>query len=166
MVSPTAKSDLAIGSLTVLGRVELANILAGYDASTNGLTDGSGAITGAVNGVASIGAVKIGGDWIQSNLVAGSSPGSDNLFGTADDTEIGAEGGEDLVARIASILIAGQVLGTPGTQSTSDHYGFVAEDIGSFAAGGTVFALKPGPSNGQPPLAVSATGDVSLFEVG
>src|SRR5439155_857241 len=51
--------DLAIGHLTVGGRVEFANILAGYQ------TD-----MGSVNGDAQIGAVKVGGDWVASNLVA------------------------------------------------------------------------------------------------
>jgi hypothetical protein len=157
-------SDVAIGSLKVGGRVELANILAGYGPDTNGLTDGSGPITDAGDGQASIGTVKVGGDWIQSNLVAGATAGADNLFGTADDTEIGTETTEDLIARIASILIGGQVLGTPPSVNSTDHYGFVAEDIGSFAVGGTAFSLKAGPSN-DGPLAVGATGDVALFEV-
>jgi len=59
VVPATAKADVAIGKLTVGERVELANILAGYDLATNGVADGTTAITGAVNGEASIGTVKV-----------------------------------------------------------------------------------------------------------
>ena len=40
----------------------------------------------------------------------------------------------------------------------------VAEQVGSLSVGGRAYALHAGPSN-DGPLAVGATGDLSLFEV-
>ena len=160
-VSPRATKDLAIGSLTVTGRVQFANILAGYNTSTNGIADGAAAITGAVNGGAGIGPVKVGGDWLQSNLVAGVQPGPSNVFGNNDNMEIPTEAGPDLVASIASILIAGQVLGS--LTPSSNHYGFVAEQIVAFTLGGTSYKLHAGSGNDD--IAIGSTGDVTLLEV-
>jgi hypothetical protein len=149
-LSMTATTDLAIGAVTIAGRVEWANILAGYDVS--------GA---AVNGQASIGAVKVGLDWIASNLVAGVQAGSAAGFGTGADTEIGPEASPDRTAKIASITIGGAAMGTIGG---AEHFGFVAEQIGSFSDGGTTFTLHAGANN-DGPLSVGATGDLDLFEV-
>ena len=159
---PKKGVDTAIGSLTVDGQVELANILAGYDPTTNGLTDGAGAITGPVNGQASIGTVRIGGNWTQSNLVAGAQPGPSNLFGEPDNTEISAADGssEDLIAQIARIMIGGQVAGGPNP--ATDHYGFVAEQINKLSLGGKEYALKAGPRNDS--ITIGTTGDVTLLE--
>jgi hypothetical protein len=147
----TTTIDLAIASLTVGGRVERALILAGYDVFGN-----------PVNGQASIGPVKVGGDWVASSLVAGAMtllPGFN--FGTATDTEIGTEATEDRIAQIASIAIGGQALGTVGG---TDHFGFVAERIGLLSVGGTVIPLHAGPSN-DGPTNVGPTGDLTVFEV-
>jgi hypothetical protein len=54
-------------------------------------------------------------------------------------------------------------VGTPSAVSASDHYGFVAEDLGAFSVAGTAFALKAKESNDT--LAVGSTGDVMLVEV-
>jgi len=144
-------TDVAIASLTVRGRVVFTNILAGYDPNAT-----------AVNGEASIGAVTVGQDWIASNLVAGVAADNHGLFGTPGDTEIGgAETTEDLLARIARILIKGQVLGTPST--SGDHFGFVAEEINAFSVGGVAYKLKAGPSNDS--VSVGDTQDVTLLEV-
>jgi hypothetical protein len=112
-------SDIAIGSLTVGGRVEHATILAGY----------SPALV-AVNGDAQIGKVKVGGDWIASNLVAGvmNAASTNTTFGDANDAPIGP-GDPDIVATIASIAIKGIAA---GTVSGTDHFGFSAERILSF----------------------------------
>jgi hypothetical protein len=148
----TTTIDLAIASLTVGGRVERALILAGYDVFGN-----------PVNGQASIGAVKVGGDWVASSLVAGAMsllPGFN--FGTATDTEIGGlEPSEDRIAQIASITIGGQAIGTVGG---TDHFGFVAERVGSLSVGGTVIPLHAGPSN-DGLTTVGPTGDLTVFEV-
>jgi hypothetical protein len=56
-------------------------------------------------------------------------------FGNADDASIGA-GNSALIARIASIVIGGHLVGSPDSVSNTDHFGFVAQQIGSFKAGG------------------------------
>jgi hypothetical protein len=141
----------SIASLRVGRRVEFANILAGYD--INGIP---------VSGDAQIGAVSVGGDWIASNLVCGATAGADGVFGTADDAEIPGET-TSTAATIASIRIQGTVLGTFATVNATDHYGFVAEEIGSLSIGGVTFALEAGPSNDA--FDIGGTQDVSLREV-
>lgn len=126
------------------GSVRASDIFAGYD------RDGA-----TVNPDVQIGAVAVTHDWIASDLVAGAKP-TDGFFGNGDDVPI--SGGNAIVSRIASILINGQALGTiaPG-----DHFGFVAEAIGSFAIGTTVFPFTN--TTGQV-FAVGATGDLRVRE--
>ncbi len=157
-LTPTATTDLAIGSITVGtvadgGRVEFANILAGYNTALTG-----------VNADAQIGAVLVRGDWAASNLVAGASNSGFPSFGDANDAKI--TGGTDTVgilSRIASITINGQVFGTPASVNSTDHYGFVAEQIGSLTIGTILTALAAGPHNDN--LAVGETSDMKLHEV-
>jgi hypothetical protein len=157
--SPTATTDIAIKSLTVGGRVEFASILAGY--STADLPLG-------VNADAQIGRVVVGGDWIASNLVAGvqdnTDPDLDSRFGDGDDQKITGGTDTSVVSRIASVLIKGTALGTVGG---FDHFGFVAQRIGSFKVGTTAFPLRFGAGNDLPPddFAVGATGDLRVREV-
>jgi hypothetical protein len=148
--SPSATTDLAIASLTVGGRVEFADILAGYNVVLN-----------PMNGDAQIGAVTVGADWIASNLVAGVMATND-YFGDADDAVIPGSSAT-LSSKIASIKIGGQVLGTPASVEPNDHYGFVAEAIGSLKVGGSSIPLKTGLNNDD--LHVGATGDIELREV-
>jgi len=149
VVAPVATTDVTIASLTVGSRVEFANILAGYDVDLRGQ-----------NADAQIGAVTVGGDWIASNLVAGVDAGTDKRFGTADDVLI-AEVGDDpnIKAKIASVTIGGQALGTP---VAGDHFGFVAQTIGALSVGGTLLPLTAAVDV----LSVGATGDLNAREVG
>ena len=161
---PGATTDLAIGKISIGGRVEFANILAGYDIDLN-----------ALNGDAQIGAVKVGGDWAASNLVAGaknlgadnaaggSGANADNVnFGDSHDVSIGP-GSLGIIATIASITIKGQVFGTPNSFSTTDHFGFVAQKIGAVKIGGNAIVLAAGPHNDN--LSVGETTDLSIHEV-
>lgn len=129
---PGATTDLAIGNITVGGRVEFANILAGYDTSLV-----------PVNADAQIGAVTIGGDWAASNLVAGvtNAASGNTSFGDSGDASIGG-GSSSIIATIDSITIQGQLFGTAG--GGADHFGFVAQRIGSFKAGGYTAPLTSG----------------------
>jgi hypothetical protein len=152
--APTATADLAIASLTVGGRVERANILAGYNL-----------ILDPVNADAQIGPAVVGGDWIASNLVGGVAAGDDGYFGTDDDVPI-PEAGQSpaILARIDSVLIRGQALGTLPGINPDDHYGIVAELIGSAGVGETTaLPLAAGPGNDDIPLGV--TGDLRVLEV-
>jgi hypothetical protein len=160
--NPTATSDVAIGRLTILGRVDHAQILAGYDVF----------FLVAKNADAQVGKVKIGGDWIASSLAAGSinlgtdgvlGGGDDNLnFGDANDAKI-ADANDDFAvfSKIASITIGGQVYGT--LNPTTDRYGFVAEEIVSFKVGGFKFPLTAGENN-DGFISVGPFNDVRLHE--
>lgn len=140
-------TDLAIGSLTVLGRVEFAQILAGFDLVGVG-----------VNADAQIGNVFVGGDWIASNLVAGAIA-TNGKFGDADDAKI-AGGNAAIASRITSLTIAGQALGTVGG---ADHFGIVAESVGAVRIGGTPLVLAL--ANSTDDFFVGITGDLKVNEV-
>jgi hypothetical protein len=154
--NPTApaKQSVAIKSLIIGGRVENA-VVNGGNTSDSGNPD------------AQIGTVKVGGDWIASNLVVGVDPGADNLFGTADDAPISQTGEPDaFFSKIGSITIAGSVYGTTGG---GDHFGFVAQEIGAFSVNGVAHKLTAGHSNdtstSDSHLSIGATGDVTIHEV-
>jgi hypothetical protein len=119
-VKPTSGHDTAIASISVGGDVRFAEILAGYDREHF-----------PVNADASIGSVRVGRDWVASDLVAGATTGPDNEFGTPDDT-FEANGDSELVARIASIAIKGAAL---GSLRAGDNFGMIAEEIGRLTLG-------------------------------
>jgi hypothetical protein len=148
--SPTATQDLALGSIKVKGSLAYASIGAGYDAST----------FTPVNGSAQIGSVSIGGDWIASNLAAGAAAGPDGLAGTPDDIHIA--GGGTASAKIASIVIKGRAL---GTLAAGDHFGIVAQQVGSLKIGAVTVPLAAGPSNDLAGFAIGPTGDFVVREV-
>jgi hypothetical protein len=140
-LSPSGTTDLAIGKLTINGRVEHSLIAAGYSQFPD---------TISANADAQIGPVVIGGDWIASSLVAGATPGGDGQYGNANDAKMFGAGVKDVAtvsSKITSIVIGGQVMGTPTL--VNDHFGFVAENIGSFKVKGgtTTYSLTAGNSN-------------------
>jgi len=146
--APGATSDVAIKSLKVGGRVEHAQILAGYDSNLN-----------PANGNAQIGKVSVGKDWIASDLVAGVKDTSADGFGDRDDVLINMTA-DTVIAKIASIAIKGAVL---GSSAEADHFGFVAQSIGSFKAAGFKAPLSAASSDFI--LLSPATGDVTVREV-
>jgi hypothetical protein len=149
---PTATTDVAIGSLRVLGRVEFANILAGIDP-----------VDTPMNADAQVGSVFVGGDWVSSSLSAGAGAGADGYFGNGDDIRLSGVGVRDAptaFARIARVTIGGQIL---GTVAAGDHYGIVAEDVGSLRIGGTVIPLTAPRHTDD--VSVGITGDFEVREV-
>jgi hypothetical protein len=144
-LSATAKTDVAIKSISIGGRVEFGRILAGYDVALQ-----------PVNGDAQIGTVIVGGDWIASRLAAGSNPGNDAIPGTNDDTLPGG-GNPGIISRIASILIKGQAF---GTLSGTDSFAFVAQRIGSLKVGATSFPLTSGADF----EVIGSTGDLFVID--
>ncbi len=138
-----------IGSVAIAGRVLNSSILAGYD------TTGA-----ALNADVQIGAVTVGTNWIASNLVAGVDAGVDGKFATADDAVIA--GGNSVVSRIASVIIAGHVRGTAGD---TDGFGFAAQEVKAFTASATMLPLTVGPSNNLAGFALGSTFDVRVREV-
>ncbi len=103
--------------------------------------------------------MKVSGDWTASNLVAGvmNTASSNANFGNMNDASIGA-GSPGIIAKIASIAIGGVVTGTVGG---TDHFGFSAQQIGSFTIAGTAIPLAASPSSRD----IGATGDVTIREV-
>jgi hypothetical protein len=150
--APTATMDVAIRRLTVLGRVESAQIVAGID--LEGL---------AANADAQIGPVVVGGDWIASSIAAGVGPGDDGFFGTDDDVDFADAGVKDvagLSSRIASVTISGEALGTIGG---TDHFSLVAETVGPVKVGGSLLNQTPGPGNDV--VEIGTTGDFGIKEI-
>jgi hypothetical protein len=148
----TAAAALTIKSFTVAGTVRDSHILAGYNA------------TGApVNADVTIGAVKVLGQWIASDLVAGVRAGDDGIFATGDANETLIPGGNAIVAKIASITIAGAAFGT--LSDLRDGFGFGAEEIGSMKIGKAKLPLQKGARNDTTPLVAALTGDVRVREV-
>ena len=150
-LAPTnAANALAIGKISIAGSVDRAQILAGYDQT--------GA---AVNADASIGPVRVVRDWIASDLVAGANAGTDGHFGTEDDALI--SNGTSIIAAIASIVIQGAANGIDGT--LSDHFGFVAEQIGAFRAAGAKLPLTVGPNNDLAAFSIGTSGNLKVREL-
>jgi hypothetical protein len=150
--TPTATTDLALTSLTILGRVEHALVQAGVNIFGLGK-----------NADAQIGAVTVGGNWIASSVVAGASSGVDHLFGNADDAVIDGVGVTDtagIKSRIASVAIGGAALGTVGG---ADHFGIVAQQVSAVKIGGTPLVLSV--ASGSDDLFVGITGDFNVNEV-
>lgn len=135
--TPTAMTDVAIAKITVTGDVVRANVLGGFN------TAGSG-----VNVDAQIGAISVGGDWVESVVSAGVLVGMDQKFGTIDDLPI-AEASQlpNVFAKIASVKIGGQLVGLPITGPGQQNGAFLAQNIGSFTLGGVAIAMQSGSSN-------------------
>ena len=139
-------SDVAIGRIDVKGSVLSSTFLAGYDLG------GSGA-----NPDAQIGLVKVGASWTASNLVAGVIAGADAGFGNALDVKAPGADNARIVSRIASVIIGGTVNGT--AVNVTDHFGFVAQDVGVFKIAGVAHTVRPVEELG------GANNDVSIREV-
>jgi hypothetical protein len=153
----TGLTDLAIGSVIVRGHVEHGLIAAGVDPVTTLAYQ-------PVDADAQIGSVVVGGDWIASSIVAGAVAGTNGFFGDGDDTGmVGVALFKDnpiAFSKIGSVTIGGQVLGTIGG---TDHYGFVAETIGSVHIGGTRVPTAPGMHTDD--VSIGTTGDFSILEI-
>jgi hypothetical protein len=116
-VESSIKSVGSIASVAVGKSAISSQILAGTDAVS----------ANAVN----IGAVKVGGDWIATNLSAGVG-GTMGSYGDTTDTQLAA------TSKITSVSIAGIIVGGATSQS---HFGFDAESIGSFTCNGIKLRL-------------------------
>jgi hypothetical protein len=121
------KFDTAIASITVRGTVHWAQFLAGFDLTKN-----------PANADASIGVVKIGGDWTASSIVAGAMDTGADGFGVGDSLQ--TTNNTALVARIASIQISGVV---SDAQASTANFGFVAQQIVKLKIEGRSIPLTP-----------------------
>jgi hypothetical protein len=136
-----------VGRIAVGGRVELTEILVGYDVD---LVPRDADVW--------VGPVTVGGDWVASSLAAGVTDGGDG-FGNAGDAVMSGPGvtNGSGTSRIGPIVIGGDVL---GTSAAGDHYGFVAQQIDGLRVGGRTYRLTATADD----LAVGLTGDVRLLE--
>ena len=123
-------NKIALKSLTIGGTVRYAWVFAGV-----------GKLGEEISGNAQIGKVSVGGDWVDSSLVAGGAS-VDGVIGDGNDRII--TGG--INSKIASIIIKGQVLGEANTDN-SDLSGFFSHQIGWFSYNGIKVPLKAGAGN-------------------
>ena len=151
-VLPTATTNLAIGSLSVGGRMTYTNVEAGYNLAGT-----------AVNGDAQIGTVLVTGDMIASNIVAGISNGGDGKFGDGNDALVAGTSAA-ILAKIGSVSVGGQALGTPSIISGTDSYGIEAESIPILLIGGISQAPILGAHNDNITLSRTTGGDLTVKE--
>lgn len=150
-VEPTAPSSISIGSIIVRGHVEWGHILAGWDTNGN-----------PRNADAQIGSIVVAGNWTASSVAAG-AVSTNGWFGDADDAKISGMGVKDephIHSKIMSIIIGGQVNGTPGA---GDHFGFVAQQVGFVKIGGLIVPTTPGIGNDN--VLVGSGNDVRIREI-
>ena len=157
----TIEAYSAIHKVSIGGTAQFTLITCGVDKIANEY----GEVIG--NPDAHIGSVTVGGDWIASSIAAGVAA-KNGFFGDSDDTKSSFPSDSLTVAsRIASITIKGRALGTAGG---TDHFGFVAQKIGSVSIGGIAFPLTNGAANddldaNDPLLVVNSTNDTRVHEI-
>jgi len=145
-------ASAGIGRITIGGSVSYAEITAGYAA-----TEGAAA---PQNPDAHIGPVTVLGQWMASSLTAGVGPGSDGLFGTADDlTHAAGVGKTRVLSAIAQIKIFGQVT---GTGMAGDSFAIEANRIGAISVDGLRLTL---PKDSPQILLAPFPGGVLLQEL-
>jgi hypothetical protein len=146
---PVAPADMAIAGLTVGGRVQYAQILAGYDTALD-----------PVSADAQVGAITVAGDWIASDVLAGTQ--FSFFFQVSFFVKIhDPHDNPAILSTIAAVTIGGQVIGDMNV--TKALSGFAAEFIKALKVGGTTIALRPGPHNDG--LDLGDSGNVWLVEV-
>ena len=147
-----------LGSLKIAGTTTHARVLAGYHVFTTAKFG-----DGGINADAAIGSVTVGGDWIASSIGAGVQEKVDGFGDCEKIDQAGAKDVAEIVSRIGSIVVKGQVR---GTNADMDSFGFGAEFIGSIKVGGnTIVPLKAGASNDLTGISLGTTGDFFIREV-
>ena len=145
----------------------IAKLAIGGDAEFLIIDCGGTQSTFSPNPDAQIGSVTVGGNWIASSIAAGVAA-TNGLFGDSDDTKVtGSFDDPEVVSRIASITIKGRAFGTIGG---TDHFGFVAQKIGSLTIGGEVIALAKRAGNddldaNDPLFLIGTTNDMRVHEI-
>jgi len=153
--STKAAGSVAIDRLEIRGDVENAQILLGYKKEDlNGQT-----VYNGKNPDASSGKVIIGGDWIASSLVAGVFDATADGFGQ-NDSIIEGDVTTRIVARIASVVIKGNAI---GTAAAGDHFGIVAQEVGKLSIAGANIELNKASKDDI--LLDEANGDFRILEV-
>lgn len=136
------KAMVALGKIVIKGNVTNAKILAGWDAKA----DQNSAFSHkpeAVNGDASITSVLVEGTWAASDIVAGVTDGTADGFGR-NDTLISGDIAK-AIAKIGSVTLAQTAV---GSAVGGEHYGIVAEQIGTLKVNGNRFVTTNGKDSG------------------
>jgi len=139
--------DPAIVSLTVGGSATYVQVLAGYNLIGN-----------PASGDAQIGTVKVGGDLIASDIIAGvktQTAGTD--FGASTDSLIDIPSAtvlaDGILSSIASVIVGGQIEGTTG----SGTFAIEAQTIHSLVTGGVNLHVAPGNATSGSNFYISPT---------
>ena len=133
VVPVNSRNDVAFGDIVIVGSVRFANILGGYDATTD-------ATQAESNPNAQMKNVRINGDWVASNLIAGAA-WSDS-FGDGNDAIAAGVDSASINAEIGRVRVTGQIIGT--VENANDHFGFVAQSISALTlSGGGKGAVTP-----------------------
>lgn len=150
-----------VASIKIGGSANFALILVGHQFPGN-------------NPSVFLGSLQVKGDWIASNLTVGTGNlGADDAVGgsgaNADNVNYG--NGHDVVAvgsantgKVNSIVIGGEILGTEPNISTTDHFGFVAVQIGFMKVDGVSVPIDQGGATQL--IDVGTTGDVDIHKLG
>ncbi len=126
-VTPKNAADaIAIKSLTILGDVRQARILAGYEGAEDPL-----------RGDVGIGTITIGGSVFATDIIAGVDPGADLIFGTADD-ELASPMKPGLVSTIGAVIVKGQLIGG----GTGGQFNIIAGKVTSLRVGAVTIPLQ------------------------
>jgi hypothetical protein len=142
-----ANTGFAIRSLNVEGRVERADIPAGYQQ-----VDGTLPGINPVNPYGRIGTIRVGGDLVASNLTAGVNVATGDRI---------AGGARTPVSRIDSLSIGGVVT---GTAAAGDQFLISARLIGQVSVGGAAVGPRSG-GPGNDDLVLGPTADLIRKEV-
>ncbi len=160
---------------------------------TDSLVAGPGATDGVSQQNSTVfSRVKVRGDFVRSQLVAGYDGAASPVNGSASLGKISIKGdfvessiaagvdagadrffgtGDDaliggnagLIGRIAAITLDGRIIGTP--TSDGDGFGIVAEEIRALSIQGRDLDLRNGARNDTTPVPVGSTGDVIAREL-
>ncbi|MGB8166011.1 MAG: hypothetical protein WCF18_00865, partial [Chthoniobacteraceae bacterium] len=136
------EATTAIGKVVIKGNVTNTRILAGWDAKADQNTPSSHR-PAPVNGDASIGSVEVLGTWSASDIAAGAVDSTFNGFGRNDALITPNLPGK--IAKIGSVSLGTAV----GSTVFGEHFGIVAERLGTIKANGQSFTAGAGSGSGD-----------------
>jgi hypothetical protein len=117
--------------------ITLGSLIVGQDMTFTNIWVG---IDGGFDGVIRVGAISIGRNWSNSNLVVGFGQGSDFQFNTDDDIQWNPY----QPSVVDSLVIQGRIMNAPGTVDT---YYLLTGQFNSVFVNGRQVALQPGAGN-------------------
>lgn len=134
-VTKTSGRNLAIGTLTVGGSVTYAEILGGYDTTSNAV-NGAGGLNG---GGAQLGTILVNGDFTNSSIATGVSRVNGNW----------ADGANTLLTQPGTIIPSIAKIVIKGTVGAAVPNGIAAAAVESLQIGNSVVPPEPAPRSFQ-----------------